>query len=194
MGANLIGPGAPAGCDVVLSVVGWVVGTVATVLSSLATADNVLVEPADPIQERCREAVDFVAVTAFLEKIVDFGLEAFGVAVDDGGVCDSAAPIVESRIVERWIPILILPGIEAACDDLSEIVVVSNVRETKDTLQFRGSGWILQANQNFVDHIGDLLVKFDTFLISVNSDGLEVCPVVQIASTTPLDEMVPTPC
>ena len=178
MGANLIGPGAPAGCDVVLSVVGWVVGTVAIILSSLATADDVLVEPAYPIQEGCCEGADFVAVTTFLEKILDLGLKAFGVAVDDGGVCDSAAPVVKCRIVERWIPILTLPVLEGGCDGLSEIIVVGDIRKTKNTLQFRGRSWILQANQDVVDHIGDLLVKFDTFLIRVNPYGLEVRPVI----------------
>ncbi len=178
MRANLIGPRTPRGCDVVLGVVGWVVGTVAIILSSLAAADDIFVEPADPVEEGCRERADFVAVTAFLEKILDLGLEAFGVVVDNRGVCDSAAPVVKSRIVERWIPIFILPGIETGCYGLGEIIVVCDVWETKDTLQLRGRGWILQANQDVIDHIGDLLVIFDTFLFSINSDGLEVRPVV----------------
>ncbi len=178
MRANLIRPGTPRGCDVVLGIVGWVMGTVAIILSSLAAADDIFVEPADPVQEGYREGVDVVAVTAFLEKILDLRLEAFGVAIDDRGICQSTAPVVEIRIVQRWIPVLILPGIEAACDGLSKIIVVGDVWETKDALQFRGRSWILQANQDVVDHIGDLLVIFDTFLVSINSDGLEVRPVV----------------
>ena len=74
MRAVLIGPGAPRGCDVVLSVVGGIVGTVAIILSSLATADDVLVEPAYPIQEGCCEGADFVAVPPFLRRSWTLGL------------------------------------------------------------------------------------------------------------------------
>ena len=52
MRADLIWPGAPGSGDVVLCVFDRVVGAVAVVLGlSLAAADNVFVEPADPVQE-----------------------------------------------------------------------------------------------------------------------------------------------
>lgn len=69
MRAVLVGPGAPVGGDVVLGVEGNVVGSEAGVLGAFAGCDCVFVEPADPIQEGCREIGDFVGVAAFGEEV-----------------------------------------------------------------------------------------------------------------------------
>lgn len=119
-----------------------------------------------------------MAVAAFFEEILDGGFEAFSVAVNDGGICDGAAPVVEGRVIECWIPVLVLPGIEAACNGLSEIVVVCDVWKTPNTLQLCSRSWIFQADQNIVDHIGDLLCIFDTLLVSVDTNRLKVRPII----------------
>lgn len=123
---------------------------------SLAAVNSVLSKPSNPVQHRSSKAVNLRSISSLLQKILDSASQIFRVRVNDRISCDVAAVHLKRRVVYGWIPVLSLPSINTITNHIREIIVISDVWETKCRFEFC-FGSVVVAKEDIIHHVGNFL-------------------------------------